>query len=335
LVVLATFLVSPFAPTKDIYSQPSNQGRVLGKKTPYNQDLHPIETYYGRIGIRTLYEMLKDLKVEIFPEDIVSAFPDPSFGMGSKIIVQRATPINLKDANEVTLVRTWANNVNELLEEKNIKLGELDRVEPSRESALSINMEIKITRVSQTPLTEYEEVPFKTIKLEDRDLEKGQTRLQQKGVKGKKEIIYLVKRVNGEEISRKVTSTKIVKDPVDEIIIIGIGPKLAKSGPYKDIINAAAKKYLINGTALMCLMLKESQGHPDSKGCRDPITNQPTCFGLFQYKEGFWASASKKAGYAGASIYDPEAQIYTTAWALTVGGLSSRWGNTWPLCRNK
>jgi len=48
---------------------------------------------------------------------------------------------------------------------------------------------------------------------------------------------------------------------------------------------------------------------------------------------GFWQWASAKAGYSGASIYDPTAQIFTTAWALT-HGQAGRWP-PWGSCANK
>ena len=172
--------------------------------------------------------------------------------------------------------------------------------------------------MAEVEVTEKESIDYKVTKKNSVDLEKGQTRIETKGVKGSKDVLYIVKRIDGEEVSRVVKSITVTQEPVTEVQIIGIGPRLAKSGPYKDTINAAAKKYLINGTALMCLMLKESGGGADT-GYPDAQYR-----GLFQYEEGYWVSASAKAGYSGASIYDATAQIYTTAYELT-HGQSRRW----------
>lgn len=272
--------------------------------------------------------MLASLALEVFKEDKLEFIPPPELGTGSKITIHRALPIEVTDAKKVTIYRTWQETVDRLLKENSIELVGQDSVDPALETKLTQNMKIKVTRVAEVEVTEKEPIDFKTIQKEDIDLEKGQTRIEQKGIKGEKTVIYIVKRVDGEEVSRTKKSSEITKDPVNEILIIGVGPKYAKSGPYVDIINAAARQYLINGTALMCLMLKESSGHFDSVNPDGPW------YGLFQYTEGFWASASSSAGYGGADWSDATAQIYTTAWALT-HGYGGRWGGTWPSCANK
>ena len=288
---------------------------------------HPVEVYYGRSDLDNLAEMAADLGIRLYPEDTIQVFPSPEMHLGSQIIIHRALPVEVTDAKKVTLYRTWQETVGDLLKEKQIELLGQDSVEPALEVKLTQNIKIKITRVAEVEISEREPIDYKTIKKEDIDLEKGQTRVAQKGIKGEREVIYLVRRVDGEEVSRTRKSSEITKDPVNEILIIGIGPKYAKSGPYVDIINAAARQYLINGTALMCLMLKESSGHFDSVNPDGPW------YGLFQYTEGFWASASSSAGYAGASIYDATAQIYTTAYALT-HGYAGRWP-PWGSCANQ
>lgn len=262
--------------------------------------------------------MIKDLNLRIYPEDKIEAFPDPFLGIGSKITVQRAMPIQITDAKVKTTYRTWKKTVSELLAEQKLELIGKDSVEPIATSLLKYNMQIKITRVAEVEITEKETIGFRTIRKNDVDLEKGQTKTEQKGINGEKEVRYLVKRVDGVEASRSVIETKVTKEPQTEILIIGIGPKLVHSGPYVDTLNAAAKKYLINATALQCLMYRESGGSADT-GYPDAQYK-----GLFQYEEGYWVDASNQAGYGGASIYDATAQIYTTAYQLT-HGQSRRW----------
>jgi len=276
--------------------------------------------------------MLASLGLEVFKEDKLEFIPPPELGMGSKITIHRALPVEVTDAKKVTIYRTWQETVDGLLKENSIELVGQDSVEPALETKLARDTKIKITRVAEVEVTEKESIDFKTIRKEDIDLEKGQTRVEQKGIKGEKTVIYIVKRVDGEEVSRTKKSSEITKDPVNEILIIGIGPKYAKSGPYVDIINAAARKYLINGTALMCLMLKESGGSADAQnGCEE---SDGYCYqGLFQYEPGFWSDVARRAGVS-SDIFNASAQIYVTAWALT-HGYGGRWGNTWPLCANQ
>lgn len=266
--------------------------------------------------------------ITIYPEDKVETFPDPSLGLGSKIIIYRATPVLVIDAKKTNTYRTWTTTILDLLKEKNIDLLGQDSVTPDQSTQISYAMQINVTRVAEVEIKEIQPIAFKTTKKTSVDLEKGQIKIEQKGVNGEKQVTYTVKRVDGEEVSRTATDTVTTKEPVNEIQTIGIGPKLAKSGPYVDTINSAAKKYLVNGTALMCLMLKESNGHADSVNDSGPY------YGLFQYSDGFWATASSGAGYGGSSWSNPTAQIYATAWAVT-HGYGGRWGGTWPSCSGK
>ena len=188
-------------------------------------------------------------------------------------------------------------------------------------------MLIKITRVEEVEVKEKEPIDYKVISKNDIDLEKGLTRIDQSGINGEREITYKVKRIDGEEVSREKINTEITREPTSKIIIIGIGPKYTKYGPYKNTINAAAREHLINGTAIHCLMMRESDGSADA-GFPDGMYK-----GLFQYSDNFWQLASSRAGYGGASIYSAEAQIFTTAWALT-HGQAGRWP-PWGGCADK
>lgn len=307
-----------------IFRSGKPEAKVLGTETSREDPNHPIEIYYGSTQIDTLNKMLEDLNVVVYPEDKLNALPDPILRIGSKITIMRATPLELTDAKVKKVYRTWAKTVGEFIQENKLDLLGQDSVEPTEETEIYYNMSIKITRVAEVEVTEKEEIDFKTQKKEDRDLERGQTRVEQKGEKGVKEVKYLIKRVDGEEVSRKVLDTNITKDPVTEILIIGIGPKLVHSGPFVDLLNEAAKKYLINATALQCLMLRESGGTPEAEyGCEE---GDNFCFkGLFQYEEGYWNDASARSGYGGWSIFNAEAQIFTTAHELARGQ-----GRRWP-----
>lgn len=292
---------------------------------------HPVEIYYGAPNIFDLTSMVKKLNLTVYPQDKISTMPDPSLGIGSKITITRATPVNITDAKKTTLYHTWSTTVKQVLAENNIELIGQDSVSPEMAQNISYNMIIKITRVADVQVSETQPITYSTIKKNSVDIEKGQTSVQTPGINGKKQVTYNIHRVDGVDVSKTVINTQVLQDPQSEVILIGIGPKLAKSGPYKDIINAAVKSslnknYAVNGTALMCLMLKESNGHSTSGYPDGPYQ------GLFQYDPGFWATASSQAGYGGASITDPTAQIYTTVYQLS-HGQSRRWP-TWSGCAN-
>lgn len=68
----------------------------------------------------------------------------------------------------------------------------------------------------------------------------------------------------------------------------------------------------------------ESLGDPNA---RNP---QSGTSGLFQHRPGYWTSRSSAAGWAGADIFDPEANTAVAAWLVYHGGGWSHWsGRPW------
>lgn len=65
----------------------------------------------------------------------------------------------------------------------------------------------------------------------------------------------------------------------------------------------------------------ESRGDPNAKNPRS------TASGLFQHLASYWDDRSVRAGWAGASIWDPEANVAVGAWLYYLDG----WGH-WPNC---
>lgn len=68
----------------------------------------------------------------------------------------------------------------------------------------------------------------------------------------------------------------------------------------------------------------ESVGDPDAFNPAGPVS------GLFQHRDIYWAARSAAAGWAGASIFDPEANIAVAAWLVHEGGGWRHWsGAAW------
>lgn len=257
-------------------------------------------------------EVAESLGYTLYPEDKLSAFPEMKMNIGSKITITRAPVIYLKDGKKRFEFRSWKKTVGELLEEKNIELGEDDKINFSTDTFLEDEMQLVIVRVAITTVNEKEQIDYKTIKKDDPNLDEGKTKVAQAGVKGEKLLTYRVMRENGEEVSRSLVNTEIVSEPKEEVLMIGTRPVITVRCKFNDTVISAAQKYGADANALCTLMMKESNGNPRS--------GEGTQYqGLFQYTDGFWKIASTKAGYAGASIFDPTAQIFSTAWAVTHG----------------
>ncbi|MCM8788555.1 MAG: G5 domain-containing protein, partial [Candidatus Omnitrophica bacterium] len=188
------------------------------------------------------------------------------------------------------------------------------------ETPLSKNLEVYITRVSETIFTENVVLDFKTLKREDPNLERGKIKVVSAGKKGLKARTYKIKRENGKEVLRRLIEEKIIVSPQDEVIGYGTKKTITVSCRYNNLVLEAANKYNIEPNDLCALMMKESNGNPDSVG----FWGEPT-YGLFQYKMGFWQFASTQAGFSGISWKNPRAQIFSTAWSFAHG-----YRNRWP-----
>lgn len=69
----------------------------------------------------------------------------------------------------------------------------------------------------------------------------------------------------------------------------------------------------------MRVMNCESKGDPRARNPRSSAS------GLFQHLLRYWAERSAKAGWAGADVFDPTANVAVAAWLYYEGGGPSHW----------
>lgn len=111
--------------------------------------------------------------------------------------------------------------VTQTLQSAGVSLTSLDRVEPPLYTVLSDGDQIQITRVSESFLTEQEQVPFEKQIVRSEALADGETRLLQGGANGLRELTIRVITENGAEVSRSVVKTVTLVEPQAEIVMVG------------------------------------------------------------------------------------------------------------------
>ena len=167
------------------------------------------------------FKISEDLGAGPFVEDRFKAFPDIKMDIGSKITLYRAPVIKIKDGKRSKTVRSWTKTIGELFAEEKVEIGKDDKVNFTNDTAVENNMEIAITRVAITTVIEKEAIEFTTVKKPNPNVEKGNKKTLQAGSNGTKDKYYLVRREDGDEVSRKLTKTEIAEEPTDEIIEYG------------------------------------------------------------------------------------------------------------------
>lgn len=143
------------------------------------------------------------------------------------------------------ILETEEETVREALESLDVTLGALDRTQPSLWEPITDGMTIIITRVREDTEVETRVLPFSRQVLRDEALDEGQTRLMQLGANGEEEVTYLVTYENGLEVSRLPSARRVTREPVDEIVVIGV------SGTLPSVPVSGTIAYGSNGNAWM------------------------------------------------------------------------------------
>jgi len=86
-----------------------------------------------------------------------------------------------------------------------------------------------VTVVTHEKVTYTEEIPFNTVVKNTSSLYKGQKKIEQKGQKGQKQIEVYITRENGVEVSREKIGETVLKQPVDQIELVGTKSKPVSS----------------------------------------------------------------------------------------------------------
>lgn len=275
------------------------------------------QSWAGNSAYTQPQDILKQLNVEIFPEDKVSAelILDPAAegAVGQKVIIQRAPVYTIYVDDTTKVVRSWVTNVADMLAEKGVSLGVNDIVEPGKTAALAGVTEITITRIKYADVEETVTIPYQVVNQNDYNMYQGKSAVTQAGANGsKKQTVHLLYR-NGIEVERTITSTTILQAAQNKIVSIGVKP-YSHSDLWAIMLQAQAK-YGVDPSQMFKVMMCESGGNVNSGAGR-------AYQGLFQWDGSFYNWAAK-AGYPGANILDPYAQIFTTALRVSQNGWSA------------
>ena len=197
---------------------------ALARPIAYQEVTEPLpktEHYALAEPVRSKAVVLSRLGVKLDPLDRVYFSPDPALGLGTTITVERAPKLNIKDGKRSKQARSWQPTISLALVDVGIELGEVDKVDPAREAPIRGDTTITITRVTETDVVEKSVVPYETKTTEDATLEKGQQKVTAAGKNGERTKVYHVRREDGDEVSRVLTSDKVTTAPETRKVVKG------------------------------------------------------------------------------------------------------------------
>jgi uncharacterized protein YabE (DUF348 family) len=259
--------------------------------------------------------IVKQTGINVYPEDKLDLLPTDNFltesSIGERVVIDRATPVNMNLYGTPVTLRTHAKTIGDLLKEKNIKLGKDDSVQPAPTTAINPNAQIFVThKGTQIQTVEVPiDMPVQTV--DDNSLSFGVTAVRQQGAAGKKLITYEIQLQNGQEIGRRPIQEVVAQEAVTQIVARGThfdiasdktalmtAAGIAKSDfMYADYIisHESGWRYQArnpNGAYGLC------QAYPGTKMASagadwqsNPITQLKWCSGYAQKTYGGWGPA--------------------------------------------
>ena len=227
-------------------------------------------------------------------------------------------PVTVIDAGRAVRLTAGPGTIARFLGELGISLGPLDRIDRDPGTVIRAGDVVRITRVGDREETLREPVAHQIQYVSDPDLEAGRQVVLARGLDGLALDTYVVRVVEGREIGRTLVARTEVYPPVTEVVAVGARPRPAPRAPAEidSVIRDAAARYGADAEQLLPVAWCESR--------YDPSAYNPTHAdsGLFQFIPTTWAANSVRAGYVGASPFDPVAAAHVAAWMFSRGSAS-------------
>lgn len=229
---------------------------------------------------------------------------------GQMVVFSVGVPLTVIDgALSIPLRAPRAATVQEVLIMAGVVLSPLDRVSLARrqDATVASGDVIQVVRVTESDSVVREAIPFVVSTVADPTLPVGRTVVSTAGVAGLAENTYRMRVANQQVESRTLIVTTELTSPVAEVRQIGTRPPPVPSD-IEAIIRTAAAEWGADPTQLLRVGYCESRYNPNAYNASSGAS------GLFQFLATTWSANSIRAGYGGASVFDPLANANTAAY---------------------
>ncbi|MFL6130455.1 MAG: ubiquitin-like domain-containing protein, partial [Mycobacteriales bacterium] len=208
-------------------------------------------------------------------------------------------------------VVTTAATVGQILDEAGIRVDGDDKVSQLATAPVVTGMTITVTRVSRKTTTTRTVLRYDTVEKTDAGAAVGSRIVTTKGADGVQQVTYVETYVDGKLTSRKIAKVTVLKQPVDEVVVIGPEPPAAQP--------AGCAAFPTTGGLNWCGLAKcESGLNPDAYNPAGPY------YGLYQFDQGTWTANGGTGSPSGKSIAEQTRVAYNL---YQVRGRAP-----WPVC---
>lgn len=164
---------------------------------------------------------LENNHVVIGPKDRTTPSLDSKVVDKGKITIKRAVDVEVKVDGKKLAIKSAEDNVKDMLKAEKIKVNKSDEVSPAENQPLRQGLKVVVTRLETKDVEEVKPIDYETVVKKDDTREQGNDQVLQEGQSGEKEVTTEVLYKDGKEVSRKVVSETVKKQPVQKIVAVG------------------------------------------------------------------------------------------------------------------
>lgn len=187
----------------------------------------------------TVGQALADLGVDAKDADL-NAKPNQKLKeQGNDIDVTTAKDITIVADGKDHKVSAAAVTAKEALGETKLKLDKDDFMSVPLSSKVSDGQVLAVNRVKNDTVKEKEAIKAKTETKKSDSMYQGETKVEEEGKDGQKQVSYKVKTVNGEQVKKEKKDEKVLSEPKAKVVIQGTKKKEAPAEEPDDSDNGS------------------------------------------------------------------------------------------------
>ena len=315
---LGLFLLLLVGNTHNTYAEGDDPGFSTG---PHFVTFHDAgETLTIKTDAATVGDALARANLQVQETDLIEpATSEPIHSDNFHINIYRSRPVIVEDGITRKYIMSASYDPHTIAESAGLTIYDGDKIELATNVNFlesGITSVYKISRNGGRTITEETPIPFTEVSEPDYTMPTGESKLLQMGEDGLKVTKYEVNFKDGKEVSRKLISEEVVREPVARVTAVGARKSIP---PEQETCASWAREAGVSEADLwvaLALIYRES-------GCRPDSTNRHSgAYGIPQALPG-----SKMASAGADWKTNPVTQI---RWMIGyVNGRYGGWSQAW------
>lgn len=169
----------------------------------------------------TIAQALEEHGIHLYEGDRVEPSLQSAVSTGMTVSILRSVPVQIEVDGRTIHTRTRSDTVSGVLGSEGIALVGKDEVSPSLSAAIVPGMTVRVTRVHEALVVEFDPIPYKTVTIADPELEIDQMRLVHAGQEGLNKRRYRVLYQDGREVERFLEDSWAEQVPITRTYAYG------------------------------------------------------------------------------------------------------------------